>query len=121
MVQAARHVLPTRKFPSQGAAPPAIPSWQFAENHEQMGHPPPQRQIIMADQPNRWKYAASRGELKIWLVLSTLGLALVGAILVKRGLPSGPAFFEVVLLPTVFLGWVFARSVKRLLRHEHPD
>jgi len=75
----------------------------------------------MADQPKQWKYAASRAELKVWLVLSTIGLALVGLMLVNRGLPGGPALFEVVLLPAIFFGWLFARSVKRLARHEHPD
>ena len=69
---------------------------------------------------NPWKYAATRGELKFWLLISGAGLALMAGVLGVRGLPSGPALFEVVALPSVFLGWLFIRSVKRLIRHEHP-
>jgi hypothetical protein len=69
---------------------------------------------------NRWKYAASRGELQFWLILSLAGLCLMIGVLLKRGLPSGPAMFEVVALPSVFLGFLFIRSVKRLIRREHP-
>jgi hypothetical protein len=69
---------------------------------------------------NRWKYAASRGELQFWLILSLAGLCLMIGVLLKRGLPSGPAMFELVALPSVFLGFLFIRSVKRLIRREHP-
>jgi hypothetical protein len=69
---------------------------------------------------NRWKYAPTRAELQIWLLLSIIGFCVVIAALVKHGIPSGPAFFEVVALPTLFLGYLFLRSVKRLMRHEHP-
>jgi hypothetical protein len=70
--------------------------------------------------PNHWKYSPTRGELKFWLVLSTFGLCLMVIVLVKRGIPIGPALFEVVALPSVFLGYLFIRSVKRLIRREHP-
>lgn len=70
--------------------------------------------------PNRWKYAPTRAELKIWLALSLIGLSVVIAALVKHGIPTGPAFFEVVALPGLFLGYLFIRSVKRLIRREHP-
>ena len=66
------------------------------------------------------KYGPSRGELKFWLILSLAGLCLMIGVLLKRGLPSGPAMFEVVALPSVFLGFLFIRSVKRLIRREHP-
>jgi xanthosine utilization system XapX-like protein len=72
----------------------------------------------MSDNP--WKYAPTRGELKMWLVLSIIGYCAVIAALVKHGIPSGPAFFEVVALPGLFLGYLFLRSVKRLIRREHP-
>ena len=74
----------------------------------------------MAETPNRWKYAPSRTELQIWLALSTLGFCLIIAALLTRGIPTGPALIEVVLFPSAFLGWAFARSVKRLIRREHP-
>jgi hypothetical protein len=69
---------------------------------------------------NRWKYAPTRGELKMWLLLSIVGYCVVIAALAKHGIPSGPAFFEVVALPSAFLGYLFIRSVKRLIRREHP-
>lgn len=69
---------------------------------------------------NRWKYAATRGELQFWLVISLIGLGMMIAVLVKRGIPPGPALFEVVALPSVFLGYLFIRSIKRLIRREHP-
>jgi xanthosine utilization system XapX-like protein len=72
----------------------------------------------MTDTP--WKYAPTRGELKFWLVISTIGLCLAIVALMTHGIPYGPAFFEVVALPGVFLGYLFVRSVKRLIRREHP-
>jgi hypothetical protein len=70
--------------------------------------------------PTRWKYSPTRGELKFWLILSLTGLCLMVIVLVKRGIPTGPALFEVVALPSAFLGYLLIRSVKRLIRREHP-
>lgn len=69
---------------------------------------------------NRWKYGPTRSELKMWLLLSIVGYGVVIIALVKHGIPTGPAFFEVVALPGLFLSYLFFRSVKRLIRREHP-
>jgi hypothetical protein len=70
--------------------------------------------------PNPWRYAPTRSELKIWLVISCLGFCLMAVALTMHGIPKGPAIFEVAALPGLFLGYLFARSVKRLIRREHP-
>jgi xanthosine utilization system XapX-like protein len=40
--------------------------------------------------------------------------------LAYRGLPSGPALAEVVGLAGLVFGYLGLRSVKRLIRREHP-
>jgi len=69
----------------------------------------------------RRRYGPSRGELWFWLVFSGLGLALVAGAILYRGMPSGPALFEVFLLPVGLFGWLGVRSVRRLIRRDHPE
>jgi xanthosine utilization system XapX-like protein len=40
--------------------------------------------------------------------------------LVYHGLPGGPALIELVGLPVILFGYLGTRSVKRLIRREHP-
>ncbi|MGL5010848.1 MAG: hypothetical protein ACRC6I_13285 [Paracoccaceae bacterium] len=74
------------------------------------------------DEPpkNPYRFWPTRGELKFWLVVSIAGLAMTGFVLGYRGVPAGPAFLEVVLLPLGVFGYLGGRSVKRLIRREHP-
>jgi len=65
-------------------------------------------------------YGPTRGELWFWLVVSLGGLALVGAAVWLRGIPNGPALVEALLLPVALFGWLGARSVRRLIRRDHP-
>jgi hypothetical protein len=44
----------------------------------------------------------------------------LGVALTVRGIPEGPAIAEVVGLATVVFGYLGGRSVKRLIRREHP-
>lgn len=69
---------------------------------------------------NRWRFGPTRGELWFWLCTSAGGFALIGVALAVRGLPEGPAIAEVVGLATVVFGYLGGRSVKRLIRREHP-
>lgn len=62
------------------------------------------------------KYGPSRGELKFRIAISVAGLALMGAAIGTRGVPSGPALFEVVGLATVFFGGTLVLSVRRLIQ-----
>jgi hypothetical protein len=69
---------------------------------------------------NPWRFGPTRGELWFWLWASIFGLALMVVALVLRGIPEGPAFFEVVGLATLVFGYLGGRSIKRLIRREHP-
>jgi xanthosine utilization system XapX-like protein len=69
---------------------------------------------------NPWRFGPTRGELWFWLWLSIGGLLLVVFAVSFRGLPSGPALAEVVGLAGVVFGYLAIRSIKRLIRREHP-
>jgi xanthosine utilization system XapX-like protein len=69
---------------------------------------------------NPYRFGPTRGELWFWLWLSGGGLALMAFALAYRGVPSGPALAEVVGLAGLVFGYLGGRSVKRLLRREHP-
>ena len=70
--------------------------------------------------PNPFRYGPTRRELKFWLIVSTLGLALMTFALIYHGFPGGAALLEVVGLPTLLFGYLGLRSIKRLIRREHP-
>lgn len=74
----------------------------------------------MAEDKNPWRFGPTRGELWFWLWVSVGGLMLMGAALAYRGLPSGPALAEVVGIAGLVFGYLGVRSVKRLIRREHP-
>jgi xanthosine utilization system XapX-like protein len=69
---------------------------------------------------NPYRFGPTRGELWVWLWISVAGLALMAFAVVYRGLPSGPALAEVVGLATLVFGYLAGRSVKRLIRRQHP-
>jgi hypothetical protein len=70
--------------------------------------------------PNPFRYGPTRGELWFWLVASVAVLALLAFAFLYRGLPGGPALIELVGLPILLCGYLGGRSVKRLIRREHP-
>ena len=67
-----------------------------------------------------YRFGPTRGELWFWLWVSAGGLAFVGVALWLRGIPDGPALVEVVGLAGVVFGYLSGRSVKRLIRRQHP-
>lgn len=69
---------------------------------------------------NPWRFGPTRGELWFWLWASIGGFGLLAVALFLRGIPQGPAIAEVVGLACVVFGYLGARSVKRLIRREHP-
>ncbi len=70
--------------------------------------------------PNPFRYGPTRGELKFWLVASVFGLGLMIFALIYRDFAGGIATVEVVVLPTLLFGYLGLRSIKRLIRREHP-
>jgi hypothetical protein len=69
---------------------------------------------------NPYRFGPTRGELWFWLWTSAGGLGLVAFAILFRGLPSGPALAEVVGLAGLVFGYLGGRSIKRLIRREHP-
>ncbi|MGL4239049.1 hypothetical protein [Tabrizicola sp.] len=69
---------------------------------------------------NPYRFGPTRGELWFWLWMSAGGFCLMAVALFVRGIPEGPAIAEVVGLATVVFGYLGGRSVKRLIRREHP-
>lgn len=72
------------------------------------------------DNTNPWRHGPTRGELWFWLWTSLGGFGLMAVALVVRGTPGGPAIAEVVGLATLLFGYLGGRSVKRLIRRQHP-
>ena len=58
----------------------------------------------------------TRGELLFRLIFSVVGLALLGVALTVRGVPSGPALFEVIGVAGVFFGATALWSAWKLLK-----
>ena len=63
------------------------------------------------------RFGPSRGELKFRLVVSGMGLCLMATALFLRGVPTGPAFVEVVGIAGAFFGgtavWTLCRLYPR--------
>lgn len=70
--------------------------------------------------PNPFRYGPTRGELWFWLTVSAAGLAFMVYAFLVRGMPQSAALVELVGLPLLAFGYLGGRSVKRLIRREHP-
>ncbi|MCU0800234.1 MAG: hypothetical protein MUD11_00420 [Rhodobacteraceae bacterium] len=70
--------------------------------------------------PNPYRHGPTRAELKFWLLASLAGTGLVIAAFAYRGLPPGPAMVELIGLPMLVFGYLGGRSIKRLIRRQHP-
>ncbi len=66
------------------------------------------------------KYGPTRGELVFRLVFSLAALALLGLGIALVGVPSGPAFVEIMLFGGVFLAGSAVWSARRLIKRLHP-
>lgn len=60
------------------------------------------------------KFGPSRSEIKFRMYVSLIGLALLVAALVFRGLPTGPAMIEVVGIAGAFFGGTLVWSIIKL-------
>ncbi|WP_299286527.1 hypothetical protein [uncultured Tateyamaria sp.] len=65
------------------------------------------------------KYGPTRNDLKFRLGFSLVGLALVGAALAFRGLPTGPGGWEAIGLGTAFFGGTLIWTLRKLIRRDH--
>jgi hypothetical protein len=64
------------------------------------------------------KHGPTRGELKFRLAFSLAGLALMLFALFYRGVPTGPAFVEVVGMAGLFFGGTAIWTVRQLRRRD---
>ncbi|MEX0282849.1 MAG: hypothetical protein AB3N13_16830 [Arenibacterium sp.] len=67
------------------------------------------------------RYGPSKGELKFRLYASIAGLALMIGALMFKGIPSGPAFFEVVVVAGGFFGGSALWTARKLIKQDHPE
>ncbi|WP_299954285.1 hypothetical protein [uncultured Roseobacter sp.] len=67
------------------------------------------------------RFAPTRKELTFRLCVSIAGLLLLGAALVYRGMPQGPAMFEIVGIAGVFFGGTLLWTLKKLIKKEYSD
>lgn len=66
------------------------------------------------------QFGPTRGELIFRAVISVFGLALVGFAVWYRGIPEGPALFEVIGVAGALFGGTLALSIWRLIKRDHP-
>lgn len=69
---------------------------------------------------NPWRFGPTRGELWFWLCASLAGFVMLAVVLWVRGIPEGPAFVEVFGIGVAVFGYLGGRSIKRLIRRQHP-
>ncbi len=67
------------------------------------------------------KFAPTAAELKFRLAFSLAGLGLIAGALIYRGLPTGPAFVEVMIFSTAFFGGTAVWTIRKLIKGEHSD
>ncbi|MDW3183276.1 hypothetical protein [Roseobacter sp.] len=67
------------------------------------------------------RFGPTRKELTFRLCVSIAGLLLLGAALVYRGMPQGPAMFEIVGIAGVFFGGTLLWTLKKLIKKEYSD
>lgn len=67
------------------------------------------------------KYGPGPGELKFRLAVGILGLLGLVGVVAWRGMPSGPAFFEIILIGGAFFGGTAVLSYRALRRLDRED
>ena len=67
------------------------------------------------------KFGPTRQEIRFRLWVSVVGLALLTAALIYRGVPTGPAMFEVVIIAGGFFGGTLVWSILKLRKMDQRD
>lgn len=70
---------------------------------------------------NMNRFGPSRSEIRFRLYASIAGLGLLAAAIAFRGVPSGPAMFEVVGIAGVFFGGTVVWSLVKLRHTSDAD
>ncbi len=65
------------------------------------------------------KHGPTKGDLLFRLGFSMIGLALVAAALILRGLPTGAGGWEAIGLASIFFGGTFVWTVWKLIRRDY--
>ena len=67
------------------------------------------------------KHAPTKADLKFRLAFSLAGIALMVGGVFYRGMPQGPAFFEVIGIATAFFGGTAIWTIRKLMKGEFSD
>ena len=67
------------------------------------------------------KHAPTKADLKFRLAFSVAGLALMVGGVLCRGMPQGPAFFEVIGIASLFFGGTAIWTIRKLMKGEYSD
>ena len=67
------------------------------------------------------RFGPSRSDLKVRLLISLVGLALLAGAIAYRGWPKGAGGWEAVVIAALFFGGSALWTLRKLIRRDHPD
>ncbi len=67
------------------------------------------------------KFSPTKADLKFRLAFSVAGLIMMIGAILYRGMPVGPAMFEILGIASVFFGGTAVWTVRKLIRKEYSD
>ncbi|TNF65091.1 MAG: hypothetical protein EP307_00605 [Rhodobacteraceae bacterium] len=67
------------------------------------------------------KFGPTKSDLRFRLAFSLAGLALLVGGILYRGIPHGPAFFEVIGVAGAFFGGTAIWTLRKLVKGEYSD
>lgn len=67
------------------------------------------------------KYGPTKADLKFRLAFSIAGLAMMAGAILYRGMPTGPAMFEVIGISTLFFGGTILWTIRKLMKGDYSD
>lgn len=67
------------------------------------------------------KFGPTKADLMFRLIFAIAGLAMVGAAIAYRGLPTGPGGWEAIGIATVFFGGTLIWTLRKLFRKDYSD
>ncbi|QBF33659.1 hypothetical protein [Thalassococcus sp. S3] len=67
------------------------------------------------------KFGPSKSDLIFRLVFSLCGLAMMVGAILYRGMPKGPAMFEIIGIASVFFGGTAVWTIRKLIRKDYSD